>query len=64
MQRNIQRESNYVLGIVLFAVSLFFAGMSTKLTDARLRKITVSLGCVVFLGAAIWLATSPVSVAV
>ena len=28
---NIQRASNYVLGVVLCAVSLFFAGMSTKL---------------------------------
>ena len=31
VRRNIQRASNYVLGVVLFAVSLFFAGMSTKL---------------------------------
>ena len=33
VRRNIQRGSNYVLGVVLFSVSLFFAGMSTKLTD-------------------------------
>jgi hypothetical protein len=26
------RASNYVLGVVRFAVALFFAGMSTKLT--------------------------------
>ena len=64
MQQDIQRASNYVLGVVLFAVSLFFAGMSTKLTDPRLRRITVALGCVVFLGTAIWIATSPVSIAV
>jgi hypothetical protein len=64
VQRNIQRASNYVLAVVLFAVSLFFAGLSTKLSDRRLRMITVGLGCVVFLGTAIWVATSPVSLAV
>jgi hypothetical protein len=64
VQRDIQRASNYVLGVVLFAVFLFFAGMSTKLTDPRLRLITVSVGCVVFLGTAVWIATSPVSLAV
>jgi hypothetical protein len=62
--RNIQRASNYVLAVVLFAVSLFFAGLSTKLTDTRLRAVTVSLGCVVLVGTAIWIATSPVSLSV
>ena len=55
---------NYVLGVVLFTVSLFFAGMSTKLSDIRLRRITLTLGYVVFLGTLIWVATSPVSFAV
>jgi hypothetical protein len=64
VQRNIQRASNYVLAVVLFAVSLFFAGLSTRLGDRRLRTITVAVGCIVFLGAAIWVATSPVSVAI
>ena len=64
VRRNIQRASNYVLGVVLFSVSLFFAGMSTKLSDARLRKVTLAVGCAVFLGTSIWIATSPVSVAV
>ncbi len=38
-RRNIQRASNYVLGVVLFASALFFAGMSTKLdvTEAARR---------------------------
>ena len=31
VRRNIQRSANYVLAVVLFAVALFFAGMSTKL---------------------------------
>jgi hypothetical protein len=64
VQRDIQRASNYVLGVVLFAVSLFFAGMSTKLQAARLRQITLALGWVIFLGTAIWIATSPVSLSV
>jgi hypothetical protein len=64
VRRNIQRASNYVLGVVLFAVSLFFAGMSTKLANVRLRIFTLALGCAVFAGTAIWIATSPVSVAV
>jgi hypothetical protein len=60
----IQRASNYVLAVVLFAVSLFFAGMSTKLTESTLRKVTVAIGCVVFLGTLIWIATFPISLAV
>ena len=61
---DIQRASNYVLGVVLFAVSLFFAGMSTKLSTARLRYVTIAVGCVIFVATAIWIATFPVSVAV
>jgi len=34
---DIQRADNYVLGVVLFAVSLFFAGISTKLHSAMPR---------------------------
>lgn len=64
VRQNIQRASNYVLGVVLFAVSLFFAGMSTKLGDPRLRKVMVGLGCALFTGTVIWIATFPVSVAV
>ena len=40
VRRNIQRASNYVLGVVLFSVSLFFAGMSTKLGHVRLRMVS------------------------
>ena len=63
-RRNLQRASNYVLGVVLFASALFFAGMSTKLTTPRLRVVMLVIGCAVFLGTAIWIATSPVSIAV
>ena len=64
VRTNIQRASNYVLAVVLFAVALFFAGMSTRLSAARLREITVALGAVLFLGTVIWVATFPVSVSV
>jgi hypothetical protein len=64
MRRDIQRASNYVLGVVLFAVALFFAGMSTKLTATGLRKTMLVVGYAIFLGTVVWIATSPVSVAV
>ncbi len=64
VRRNIQRASNYILGVVLFSVSLFFAGMSTKLSEVRLRKITLAVGYIIFVGTLIWIATSPVSFAV
>jgi hypothetical protein len=61
---DIQRASNYVLAVVLFAVALFFAGMSTKLGAPRLRAAVVALGWLVFAGTVIWIATFPVSLAV
>jgi len=64
VRRNIQRASNYILGVVLFSVALFFAGMSTKLATPRLRSLTLAVGCVVFAGTVVWLATQPVSVAI
>jgi hypothetical protein len=64
VRRNIQRSSNYVLGVVLFSVALFFAGTSTKLTDPRLRAFALGVGCVVFLGTVVWIATSPISLSV
>jgi hypothetical protein len=38
--------------------------MSTKLSAHRLRVITLALGCALFLGTAVWIATFPVSVTV
>jgi ferric-dicitrate binding protein FerR (iron transport regulator) len=64
VRRDIQRASNYVLGVVLFAVALFFAGMSTKLTAPGLRTTLVAIGCLIFLGTAVWVATFPMSIAV
>jgi hypothetical protein len=64
VRRNIQRASNYVLAVVLFASALFFAGMSTKLRSPRLRVAMLVIGCAVFLSTAVWIATSPVSITV
>jgi hypothetical protein len=64
VRTNIQRSSNYVLTVVLYAIVLFFAGMSTRLSNHRLRWVTTMAGTVVLLGALAWLATFPVSVAV
>ena len=64
VRTDIQRSSNYVLTVVLYAVVLFFAGMSTRLTDKRLRWVMTVAGCIALLGALAWVATLPVSFAV
>jgi ferric-dicitrate binding protein FerR (iron transport regulator) len=64
VRRNLQRAANYVLGVVLFAVSLFFAGMSAKLRGSGTRRALLVVGCVVFVGTAVWVATFPISLAV
>jgi hypothetical protein len=64
VRRDIQRSSNYVLAVVLFAVSLFFAGMSTKLEAPGLRKGMLVVASVAFLGTVAWIATFPVSVSI
>lgn len=56
-----QRSGNYVLALVLFAVALFFAGMATKLRSLSKQEVLLVLGWVVFLGAAVWVATFPVT---
>lgn len=61
---DIQRADNYVLAVVLFAVSLFFAGISTKLHQRSQRTAILGLGYAIFLGTAIWIATFPISVQV
>jgi hypothetical protein len=62
--RFIQRADNYALAGVLFAASLFFAGISTRLRSPRPRVIVLVLGCALFLGSVIWIATFPVSLSV
>jgi hypothetical protein len=59
-----QRSGNYVLAVVLFAVSLFFAGISTKLRALRQREVLLALGWLIFLGTAVWVATFPITLSV
>jgi hypothetical protein len=61
VQRDIERADRYMLAVVLFAVALFFAALSTKLRSRDMRLTLLGLGWVLFLGTAIWLATQPVS---
>jgi hypothetical protein len=60
----IQRADNYSLAVVLFAASLFFAGISTRLDSRTTRTVVLGLGYTLFLGSLIWIATFPVSLSV
>jgi hypothetical protein len=55
-----ERANNYMLAVVLFASSVFFAGMSAKLRTRNARITLLVVGCVVFVGTVVWLATLPV----
>ena len=46
---------------MLFASALFFAGISTKLHSLRQREALLTLGWIIFLGTAAWVATFPVT---
>jgi hypothetical protein len=62
--RNVQRSTDYVLAVVLFAVALFFAGMSAKIHRPSTRKALLAVGAVAFLGALAWIAALPVSISI
>jgi hypothetical protein len=64
VQRDIERADSYMLAVVLFAIALFFAALSTKLRSRDMRITLLALGYVLFVGTAAWLATQPVSVSV
>ena len=57
-----ERANDYMLAVVLFASALFFAGLSTKLESSGQRRAVLALGCVLFLGTLVYLATLPVRV--
>ena len=56
-----ERANDYVGAVVLFASALFFAGISTKLQSQGARLSILGLGCLLFVGTAIWLATQPLA---
>ena len=60
-QRNIQHASNYVLTVVLYAVVLFFAGVSTRITNRRLRWVLAAAGWIVLAATVAWITTFPTS---
>ncbi len=59
---DIDRADKYVFAVVLFATCLFFAGLSTRLRTSTGQMAILALGCGLFVAAAVWLATFPVSV--
>jgi hypothetical protein len=63
-RQDIERADRYVLAVVLFASSLFFAGISTRLRTQWGEAAILGLGCVLFVGTVSWIATFPVSVAI
>jgi hypothetical protein len=56
-----KHADEYMLAVVLFAACLFFAGISTKVEPFRQRAALLTLGGVIFVAAAAWIATLPVS---
>jgi len=56
-----ERADNYMLAVVLFASSLFFAGISAKLQSRLVTMVTFLLGAVIFLAGLVWIATIPMS---
>ena len=58
--RNIERADSYMLAVVLFAVALFFAALSTRLGSRDARVALLALGYVLFFGTAVWLGTQPI----
>jgi len=59
-----QRADNYMLAVVLFASSLFFAGISTKLRSGRQREAVLAFGYVIFIGTVVWIATLPLTISI
>jgi hypothetical protein len=64
VKRNIQRADNYQLAVVLFAISLFFAALSTRLRTFNSRATLLGMGYMLFTCTAIWLVTLPISIAI
>ena len=57
----VARADRYTLSVVLFAMSLFFAGISTRLRTEASRAAILGVGWAIFLGTLVWMATFPVS---
>jgi hypothetical protein len=53
-----------VLAAVLFAASRFFGGLSLRMRTDSGQKLILGMGYVLLIGAAIWVSTFPVNVAI
>jgi hypothetical protein len=62
VQRNVDRSDSYMLAVVLFAIALFFAALSTRLPSRDIRVALLVFGYVIFVGTVVWLSTQPVNV--
>lgn len=58
-EANVERADRYILCVVLFATSLFFAGISTRLGTDRTRVTVLAMGWVMFAGTLAWMLTFP-----
>jgi hypothetical protein len=61
-EQHVDRADRYTLCLVLFAMSLFFAGVSTRLRGEQYRAVVLGIGWALFLGGLVWMLTFPVSV--
>jgi hypothetical protein len=59
-----RRADDYMLAVVLFASSLFCAGLSAKLDGLNLRRTMLGLGVFLFVATLIWVVTLPVQLTV
>jgi hypothetical protein len=56
-----QRGDNYVLCVVMFAMALFFVGVSPRFRSVQVRLGLVGVAVIIFVGTAAWIGTFPVS---
>jgi hypothetical protein len=62
-QAHVTRADRYTLCVVMFALALFFAGISTRLRTSGSRLVAIGIGWGAFLGGVAWMATFPASLA-
>jgi hypothetical protein len=62
--RNVQRATNYVLGVVLFSSALFFGGISSRIGNPRTRAVILGIGCLILLSGLTWIITLLISFSV
>jgi len=60
-QAHVRKADRYTLCVVLFATSLFFAGISTRLRTEATRAVVLGMGWALFVGALAWMVTFPTS---